>query len=63
MKKELRARKLVSAAPPAMQQGLQMVMDVRAYREKPARRGKKAGKRLAQALWDYLVAHPAQALP
>ena len=54
VKKELRARKLVSAAPTALQQELQMVMDVRAYREKPSR--KEPGKSLAQALWNYLQA-------
>ncbi|WP_193483930.1 LysR substrate-binding domain-containing protein [Pulveribacter suum] len=59
VKKELRARKLVSAAPPAMQQELQMVMDVRAYREKPSR--KDASKGLAQSLWDYLVTHGSHA--
>ena len=55
VKKELRARKLAHAAPPAMQQQLQMVMDVRAYREKPSR--KDSSKGLAQSLWDYLAAH------
>lgn len=59
VKKELRARKLVSAAPPEMQQQLQMTMDVRAYREKPSR--KDSSKTLAQALWDYLAAHPSNA--
>ncbi|WP_313311765.1 LysR substrate-binding domain-containing protein [Pulveribacter sp.] len=54
VRKELRARKLVNAAPPAMQQELQMVMDVRAYREKPSR--KEPSKSLAQALWSYLTA-------
>jgi len=34
VKKELRARRLVSAAPPGMP-GLEITMDVRAYREKP----------------------------
>jgi len=61
VKKELRARKLVSAAPAGMQTDLQMVMDVRAYREKPGRRD--TGKRLALSLWDHLVAHPTQAAP
>ena len=59
VKKELRARKLAHAAPPAMQQQLQMVMDVRAYREKPSR--KDSSKGLAQSLWDYLAAHPSNA--
>jgi len=65
---ELRAGKLVSAAPVDMP-GLQVTLDVRAYREKPAakeapkgaahRGAAAAPKRTAQALWDYLAAHPA----
>jgi DNA-binding transcriptional LysR family regulator len=51
VKKELRARRLVSAAPSDVD-ALQMTMDVRAYREKPA--GKEAPKGTAQALWTYL---------
>lgn len=54
VKKELRSRKLVSAAPADIQ-GLEMVMDVRAYREKPV--GKEAPKGTAQALWAYLAAN------
>jgi len=53
VKKELRSRRLVSAAPPEMK-GLEMMMDVRAYREKPV--GKEAPKGTAQALWAYLAA-------
>jgi len=53
VKKELRSKRLVSAAPPDMK-GLEMTMDVRAYREKPA--GKEAPKGTAQALWAYLAA-------
>jgi hypothetical protein len=34
------------------QSGLQIVMDVRAYREKPSAR--EAQKSTAQALWTYL---------
>ncbi len=52
VKKELRSRRLVSAAPPEIK-GLEMAMDVRAYREKPV--GKEAPKGTAQALWTYLV--------
>jgi LysR family transcriptional regulator, hypochlorite-specific transcription factor HypT len=52
VKKELRSRRLVSAAPPEMK-GLEMMMDVRAYREKPV--GKEAPKGTAQALWTYLA--------
>ncbi len=53
VKKELRSRRLVSAVPADMQ-GLQMTMDVRAYREKPV--GKESPKGTVQALWTYLVA-------
>jgi hypothetical protein len=55
VKKELRSRKLVAAAPPGMA-GLEMTMEVRAYREKPM--GKDAPKGAAQALWAYLAAAP-----
>lgn len=51
VKNELRNRKLVSAAPEGAQD-LQMVMDVRAYRERPV--GSEAPKGTAQALWNYL---------
>jgi len=54
VKKELRSRRLVSAAP-ANIEGLEMAMDVRAYREKPV--GKEAPKGTAQALWTYLATH------
>jgi len=54
VKKELRSKRLVNAAPPAMK-GLEMTMDVRAYREKPV--GKEAPKGTAQALWVYLATH------
>lgn len=53
VRKELRARKLVSAAPPELP-GLEITMDVRAYREKPGARD--SGKRTVQALWEYLAA-------
>jgi DNA-binding transcriptional LysR family regulator len=56
IRKELRAKKLVSAAPAGLS-GMQMTMDMRAYREKPlgkeAHSG-KAPKSAAQALWAYL---------
>jgi DNA-binding transcriptional LysR family regulator len=52
VKKELRARKLVAAAPPNVT-GLEMAMDVRAYREKPSAR--EVPKGAAQALWAYLA--------
>jgi len=49
---EVRARKLASAAPKDAPQSLRMVMDVRAYRKRPARR--ELTKTLAQTLWSYL---------
>ncbi len=52
VKKDLRAKRLVSAAPPELVD-LTMTMDLRAYREKPS--GKEAKKGAAQALWAYLV--------
>ena len=58
VKKELRAKRLVSAVPPDMK-GLEITMDVRAYREIPSGKESQRGtayKRSAQALWDYLVA-------
>jgi DNA-binding transcriptional LysR family regulator len=53
VKKELRSRRLVSAS--GALEGLEMAMDVRAYREKPV--GKEAPKGTAQALWNYLAAN------
>jgi DNA-binding transcriptional LysR family regulator len=55
VKKELRSRKLVSAAHGL--EGLEMAMDVRAYREKPV--GREAPKGTAQALWAFLAANNA----
>ena len=71
VKKELRAKRLVSAVPSDLK-GLEITMDVRAYREKPAakeslrgaahgagpghKRAAADSKRSAQALWDYLLA-------
>jgi DNA-binding transcriptional LysR family regulator len=68
VKKDLRSKKLVSALPPKLQ-GLEITMEVRAYRERPS--GKEAARSLSpaqraqtrapkgttQALWEYLVAH------
>jgi DNA-binding transcriptional LysR family regulator len=51
VKKELRAGKLVSPATAELQ-GLEVTMDVRAYRERP---GKQGAKGTAQALWDFLA--------
>ena len=44
VKKDLRARRLVSAVPPGLQD-LQMVMDVRAYRERPTGRTSPRARR------------------
>ncbi|MEJ8835140.1 LysR substrate-binding domain-containing protein [Ramlibacter sp. AN1133] len=52
VKKELRAGKLVPAAPAELGT-LTVTMDVRAYRERPG--GKHAPKGTAQALWNFLV--------
>jgi LysR family transcriptional regulator, hypochlorite-specific transcription factor HypT len=52
VRKELRSKKLVSAAPAGMP-GMEMTMEVRAYRQKPA--GREAPKGTAQALWAYLA--------
>jgi DNA-binding transcriptional LysR family regulator len=54
VKKELRSRRLVAAAPPDMK-GLEMAMELRAYREKPI--GREAPKGTAQALWAFLAAN------
>ncbi|HEX2546042.1 MAG TPA: LysR family transcriptional regulator [Ramlibacter sp.] len=51
--KELRARKLASPVPADLQ-GLEIAMEVRAYRERP--NGKQGGKGTTQALWEFLAA-------
>jgi DNA-binding transcriptional LysR family regulator len=51
--KELRARTLVTPAPPELA-GLEIAMEVRAYRERP--REKQPPKARAQALWSFLAA-------
>ena len=69
VKKELRAKRLVSAVPPEIT-GLEITMDVRAYREAPtagkdshratgqlSKAATAPHKRSAQALWDYLLTH------
>lgn len=70
VQKDLRAKRLVSAAPPDMP-GMQITMEVRAYRERPTHKeagrigarghsGTPSGaKHDAQALWDYLLTQPA----
>ena len=52
VRQELRAGRLVSAAPAALT-GLQITMDMRLYREKP--QGRQGPKRTAQALWSFLA--------
>jgi DNA-binding transcriptional LysR family regulator len=59
IRKELRLKKLVSAAPPSAPD-MHITMDIRAYREKPIgkeahRAGSKPPKTAAQALWAYLT--------
>jgi DNA-binding transcriptional LysR family regulator len=54
VKKELRSRRLVSAAPADIK-GLEMTMEVRAYREKP--QGKDRYKGTTQEHWLYLSSH------
>jgi DNA-binding transcriptional LysR family regulator len=53
VRKELKTGRLVSAAPPELQQ-LEIAMDVRAYRERPS--GKQAPKGTVQSLWAFLAA-------
>lgn len=63
VQKELRAKRLVSAAPPELK-GLQITMEVRVYRQRPLQRDlqrpsaapAEPGKRSALALWDFLLA-------
>jgi DNA-binding transcriptional LysR family regulator len=57
VKKELREGKLVTAAPPGLA-GLELLMDVRAYRGKPSVKG--AAKGPAQAFWAFLEAQNAE---
>ncbi|MCE1249669.1 MAG: LysR family transcriptional regulator, partial [Comamonadaceae bacterium] len=59
VRKELAAGLLVSAAPPELQ-SLRIIMDVRAYREKPV--GKEQPQGAAQALWTHLETHGAPCL-
>ena len=59
VKKDLRAKKLVSAMPGSAS-NLQITMEIRAYRERPVgkeshRAGNQSPKTAAQALWSYLV--------
>lgn len=67
VKKDLRSKKLVSALPEGAV-GMQIPMEVRAYRERPIRqdphRSASAGvtKRNAQTLWEYLAAQHASPL-
>jgi LysR family transcriptional regulator, hypochlorite-specific transcription factor HypT len=59
VRKELRAGKLVRAAAPELR-GLEVTMEVRAYRERPSAR--HVPKATAQALWDFLVSGGAASL-
>jgi DNA-binding transcriptional LysR family regulator len=52
VRKELRDRRLVSAAPPELG-ALEITMEVRAYRERPL--GKHVPKGTAQSLWNFLA--------
>jgi len=58
VRKEVRARTLVSALPPEIDR-LDATMEIRAYRERPGTAASKssarAGKSAADALWAYLV--------
>ena len=73
VKKDLRAKKLVSALAPGVTD-LQITMEVRAYRERPSSKeasrtlapshlsaaaGQRAPKSKAHALWDYLLTQDA----
>ncbi len=62
VKKDLRAKKLVSAAPADMK-NLQITMDVRVYRERPhtSRPADSECKHDAPALWDFLVTQGSDA--
>jgi LysR family transcriptional regulator, hypochlorite-specific transcription factor HypT len=51
---ELRAGRLVAAAPPQQQAGLSVTLDIRAYREKPTSPG-GASRRSVQGLWEHLA--------
>ena len=59
VKKDLRGRRLVSAAPPELP-ALEIAMEVRAYRERP---GARAAKGTAQALWDFLAGEKGRGAP
>ncbi|RYF16863.1 MAG: LysR family transcriptional regulator [Comamonadaceae bacterium] len=58
VRRELREHKLVSAAPPELP-GLEIAMEVLAYRERPSAR--QAPKGTAQALWAFLAGAEAAA--
>lgn len=53
VRKELRSKRLVSAAPKEMA-GLEMTLDIRVYRERP--QANQEPKGTAQAFWKYLAA-------
>ncbi len=61
VRKELRAKRLVSAVPKGMA-GLDITMDIRAYRQAPGTRESVRGaahQRHVQALWDHLLGQSA----
>jgi DNA-binding transcriptional LysR family regulator len=60
VRKEARARKLVSPLPPELA-GLEIAMEVRAYRERPG--GRQPAKGTAQALWTFLAGEGGATLP
>jgi len=60
IRKELRSKKLVSAAP-INAPGMHITMDIRAYRERPmGKEAAKPPKTAAQALWAYLIQNAKQ---
>ena len=59
VKKELRARRLVSAAPPELD-GLKITMEVRLCRERPAHKQGTASR--LDALWGFLASQHAASL-
>src|SRR5690606_32338607 len=52
VRKDVEAGRLVHAAPEL--QGLDLALDLRAYRQKPG--GREPARRAAEALWDFLAA-------
>ncbi len=62
VQKELHTQALVSALGAGLE-GLEMTMEIRAYREKPGRKtNAKEGQSMAHALWAYLVTQQLEGL-